>query len=120
MLSTSSCMFAGLDFRQAVEKVPYWRRARRRLTIDPGQRPAAEQEDERLRRTADRRHSARIGPVRGGTPAEQYLSSVRKIDTDAIADVLERTDAIGWHPSFCSARQATRSTAGGSAASSAS
>ena len=33
------------------------------------------------------------------TLGEQYLSSVRKIDTDAIADVLERTDAIGWRPS---------------------
>jgi hypothetical protein len=26
---------------------------------------------------------------------------VRKIDTDAIADVLKRTDAIGWHPGIC-------------------
>lgn len=34
-----------------------------------------------------------------GTPGELYLAEVRKIDTDAIADVLERTDAIGWHPS---------------------
>jgi Toprim domain/CHC2 zinc finger len=37
-------------------------------------------------------------PVRR-TPGEQYFSSVRKIDTDAIDDVLERTIAIGWHPS---------------------
>ena len=37
-------------------------------------------------------------PVRG-TPGEQYFAEARKIDTDAIADVLERTDAIGWHPS---------------------
>jgi hypothetical protein len=37
-------------------------------------------------------------PVRG-TPGERYLAEVRKIDTDAIADVLGRTDAIGWHPS---------------------
>ena len=34
-----------------------------------------------------------------GTPGERYLAEVRKIDIDAIADVLERTDAIGWHPS---------------------
>ena len=39
-----------------------------------------------------------LGPVRR-TPGEQYLAEVRKIDTDAIADILERTDAIGWHPS---------------------
>lgn len=37
-------------------------------------------------------------PVRG-SPGEQYLREVRRIDCDLIADVLERTDAIGWHPS---------------------
>ncbi len=36
-------------------------------------------------------------PVRG-TPGEQYLRAVRCIDCDLIADVLEGTDAIGWHP----------------------
>ena len=34
-----------------------------------------------------------------GTPGERYLRETRRIDTSAIADVLERTDAIGWHPS---------------------
>lgn len=38
-------------------------------------------------------------PLRASPPAERYLAEVRQIDTDAIADVLERTDAIGWHPS---------------------
>ena len=33
-----------------------------------------------------------------GTPGETYLRDVRKIVTSAIEDVLERTDAIGWHP----------------------
>jgi putative DNA primase/helicase len=32
-----------------------------------------------------------------GTPGETYLRDVRRIDTSAIADVLSRTDAIGWH-----------------------
>jgi hypothetical protein len=41
---------------------------------------------------------AEVGPVRS-TPGEAYLREARKIDTEAIADVLERTDAIGWHPS---------------------
>jgi hypothetical protein len=36
-------------------------------------------------------------PVRG-TPGELYLREVRRIDCDLIADVLGRTDAIGWHP----------------------
>jgi putative DNA primase/helicase len=33
-----------------------------------------------------------------GSPGETYLRDVRRIDTRGIADVLERTDAIGWHP----------------------
>jgi hypothetical protein len=33
-----------------------------------------------------------------GTPGETYLREIRKIDTEAVADVLERTDAIGWLP----------------------
>jgi putative DNA primase/helicase len=37
-------------------------------------------------------------PLRG-SPGETYLHEVRRIDTSGIADVLERTDAIGWHPS---------------------
>jgi hypothetical protein len=38
-------------------------------------------------------------PLRAAQPAKRYLAEARKIDTDAVADVLERTDAIGWHPS---------------------
>jgi putative DNA primase/helicase len=34
-----------------------------------------------------------------GTPGEAYLRDVRRIDVAAIADVLARTDAIGWHTS---------------------
>jgi hypothetical protein len=38
-----------------------------------------------------------LAPVRG-TPGEAYLREIRGIDVDAIVDVLERVDAIGWHP----------------------
>ena len=31
-------------------------------------------------------------------PGQRYFAETRKIDTVAIADVLERADAIGWHP----------------------
>jgi hypothetical protein len=34
-------------------------------------------------------------PVRC-TPGERYLREIRCIDTDAVADVLERVDVIGW------------------------
>jgi hypothetical protein len=44
------------------------------------------------------------GPVRR-SPGEQYLREIRQIDTDAIADVLERTDAIGWHPAVLFRKQ---------------
>jgi putative DNA primase/helicase len=65
-------------------------------------RPAAE------RQLGDDEHKARdftsaaayveeMGPIRR-TPGELYFREIRRIDTDAIADVLERVDAIGWHP----------------------
>jgi hypothetical protein len=40
---------------------------------------------------------AGLSPIRG-TGGERYLKERRGIDTEAIADVLARTDAIGWHP----------------------
>ena len=40
---------------------------------------------------------AEMRPIRGA-PGELYLREVRRIGTDTIAVVLERTDAIGWHP----------------------
>jgi hypothetical protein len=44
-----------------------------------------------------RRIVSRLVPILG-TPAEAYLREVRRIDVSAITDILERTDAIGWHP----------------------
>jgi hypothetical protein len=38
-----------------------------------------------------------IVPLKG-TPGERYLREARDIDTAAIADMLERADAICWHP----------------------
>jgi hypothetical protein len=49
-------------------------------------------------RCSARRIIRALVPVRG-TPGERYLAEVRKIDPGAIADVLECTDVIGWHPS---------------------
>jgi hypothetical protein len=39
-----------------------------------------------------------LDPIRG-FPGERYLREHRCIDTDALDDILGRTDAIGWHPS---------------------
>ena len=89
----------GCDFTRAVEfltdgqsmPVP---QARAKPPAPP---PKPEQEDKAFiaRLVAD--IAWQLGPVRR-TPGEQYLADARKIDTAAIADVLERTDAIGWHP----------------------
>ncbi len=40
---------------------------------------------------------AGLVPIRS-TDGDRYLRDERGIDIDAIADVLERTDAVGWHP----------------------
>lgn len=39
----------------------------------------------------------KMRPVRG-TPGERYLREIRQIDTNEVATVLERVDAIGWRP----------------------
>jgi phage/plasmid primase-like uncharacterized protein len=39
-----------------------------------------------------------MGAVLGAPEPVGYLRVERKIDTEVIADVLERVDAIGWHP----------------------
>lgn len=51
---------------------------------------------ERRRRMA-RAYTREIVPLIG-TPGEAYLAQIRKIDVAAIKDVLERRDAVGWHP----------------------
>jgi hypothetical protein len=64
-----------------------------------GARQAAADEAERDRRklAIACRIISELVPLRG-TFGESYLSEIRGIDVDAIADVLERTIAIGWHP----------------------
>lgn len=64
-------------------------------------RPAAEPDAEERNAFVERLVAGivhELVPIRG-TAAERYLREIRRIDTDAIADVLRRTDAIGWHPS---------------------
>ena len=48
--------------------------------------------------TSIRRIVAGLTPILGSL-GERYLSQTRGIDTTALADILERTDAIGWNPS---------------------
>jgi putative DNA primase/helicase len=62
--------------------------------------PRAPQDDDRDARVLmfTKRIISEIVPL-ADSPGENYLHDVRGIDTSAIADVLERTDAIGWHPS---------------------
>lgn len=78
------------------ERGPAPRAAVEALRRAPDPKP---QDDERRARDLSTAAAlvAAMRPVRG-TPGESYLREVRHIDTSAVADVLERTDAIGWHP----------------------
>src|SRR5208282_5353539 len=70
-------------------------------TLAPIQRSAPEEEDEARRAAFIRQQIETIVgelvPL-SGTPGEQYLREKRRVDTDGIADILARIDAIGWHP----------------------
>ena len=98
----------GVDFRTAVETLcgsPINIRQRPTRTGEPyiigdtaEAAPRLSQSDEDAKR--DLASAARI--ISGmrpliGTPGA-YLRDVRKIDVQAIEDVLSRTDAVGWHP----------------------
>lgn len=63
----------------------------------PSRSPAPAADDETRRKTFAAAIVRDLVPVRG-SPGETYLRTERGIDTDALADVLERVDAIGWHP----------------------
>jgi putative DNA primase/helicase len=73
---------------------------RRARSERPADGPAAvdRRDDDEHRRRIIASIVGGIVPLHG-TPGESYLRDVRKIGTDAIADVLESSDAIGWNPS---------------------
>ena len=82
-----------VDFLTGGRSMPVPPYARPKPTAPP---PKPEPEDKAFVAKLIADITWRLVPVRG-TPGEQYFAAARKIDTDAIADVLERTDAIGWH-----------------------
>jgi putative DNA primase/helicase len=91
----------GLDFREAVEHlVGKEVEPKRHPPPEPSAaaHPKAAGDDEARNLRTAARIVADLVAIKG-TPGEQYLREVRKIDTDAVADVLERVDAIAWHPS---------------------
>jgi putative DNA primase/helicase len=97
--------FSGDDWRACLEHV----RARLgvRSGVNEGERPilgsrAAKKEEDDARRDAFVRDQidsivTELVPLRG-TRGERSLREKRRIDTDAIADILARVDAIAWHP----------------------
>jgi hypothetical protein len=93
--------FAGDDWRDCLDHVRnllgLGRYAASPSRAKPA-KPAPPPDDDRIR---DLKSAAKIisqiVPIIG-TSGEDYLRKIRLIDTTAIADVLERTDAIGWHP----------------------
>ena len=84
------------DFREAVEWLAGDDARPAPVRIRPA--PAPEPEDNAFvaRLVAD--IVREMVPGRA-TPGERYLAEIRQIDVDAIADVLERTNPVGWHPS---------------------
>jgi hypothetical protein len=80
-----------------------WKRKTREPRERPRVRPRVatpKSEDEQRAEAFARREIARIvgelDPVLGSR-GEAYLRETRRIDVDAIADVLKRTDAFGWY-----------------------
>jgi hypothetical protein len=91
---------AGDDFAQCRDHVKAALGIERRSFQPAPRRPTQpSRDDDRFARARAyaRQIVSEIVPI-VGTPGETYLRDVRRIDTSAIADVLERTDAIGWHP----------------------
>jgi len=87
----------GCDFREAVECLT-GERARAPSSPAPAATDATLDDDREARALMFARQIAfEMRPVLG-TPGERYLRDVRKIETRAIEDVLERTGALGWHP----------------------
>ncbi len=80
----------GVPFAAAVE-----------FLVGPARGDAPQPTEPRPRKTNSEQYVVRIVrelvPLRG-TPGEAYLRHARGIDTAAVGDVLDRTDAIGWHP----------------------
>jgi hypothetical protein len=82
----------GLDFREAVEWLvgeaaePKRHHPPEAAAVDPP-KPAGDEEARKLRSAA--RIVADLVPIKD-TPGERYLREVRKVDVDAIADVIER------------------------------
>jgi Toprim domain/CHC2 zinc finger len=90
-----------LDFRQAVAWLTGEGKRSARIRVAPSPPPPTAPElefQERRTRALVKACIREIVPVRG-SPGERFLHVERKIDTEAISDVLERTNALGWHPS---------------------
>jgi hypothetical protein len=101
----------GCDFRKAVERLTdvRWRPLERgeahlaATLAEVAQRVVTPQSEaeERAEAFACREREAIVRELRPllDSPGERYFRETRNIDIETIADVLERTDAIGWHPS---------------------
>ena len=91
---------AGDDFAECRDHVKAALGIKRRSFQPAPRRPTQpSRDDDRIARARAyaRQIVSEIVPI-VGTPGETYLRDVRRIDTSAIRDVLDRADAIGWHP----------------------
>ena len=97
--------FAGEDWRDCQDYVRErlglpsdWKPDRRQLSPRPVRIDDPDEEARREQRRAYVTHLvSALRPV-PGTIGETYLRETRCMDTRAIADVLNSSDAMGWHP----------------------
>jgi hypothetical protein len=82
------------DFATAIETLSGESAQQREIKHPAPERPR--DDDEQNKRIAAAILKG-VSPLRD-TPGETYLRTIREIDIDAIVDVLERVDAIGWNP----------------------
>lgn len=88
----------GLDFRGAVEHLTGESTAPAPVPPGPSTKlPDLDDEREARIKRSVARIIRELVPIKGSA-GEMYLREVRAIDVNAIADVLARVDAIGWHP----------------------
>jgi hypothetical protein len=92
----------GLPFRDAVAHLTGERVTPMKPRPAPQQSsPRADEADKRVHEFNLKIAASIVSEMRPsvGTPGEQYLRDIRKINMGSVADVLSSTYAIGWHPS---------------------
>ena len=101
--STCGAIWTGSSFREAVEQLggdvaENSAPTEKKPSQNKGKKTASAENSAPDHAASVKRIVAGLVPIKG-TVGERYLRETRGIDTGSIADVLELTHAVGWHPS---------------------